>query len=74
MPTCDSLQTILFTTDDAILEAVSLHDTAFEADALMDLEDEEEEMERPVTADKETEVRTSLPPTSSSSIMHAGIT
>ena len=41
--------------DEDILEEVSRHDTAFEADALMDL-DTEEEADRPATADRETEV------------------
>ena len=43
--------------DEDILEEVSRHDTAFEADALLDL-DGEEEAERPATADRETEVGT----------------
>ena len=47
-------QTILFTMDEEILEAVSRYDGVFESDLLLELEDDigEDEVERPVTADK----------------------
>ena len=44
------LQTILFTTDEEILEKVAEHDHQFEVDMLADAE-EEEDTERPLTAD-----------------------
>ena len=44
------LQTILFTTDEDILEKVAAHDQQFEVDMLAELE-EEEDTERPLTAD-----------------------
>ena len=43
-------QTILFTTDEDILEEVAAHDQQFEVDVLAELE-EEEDMKRPLTAD-----------------------
>ena len=56
----DLFQTILFTMDDEILEAVSHFDQAFEADIVMDDVDEEED-ERPRTADEgEVNVPSSL--------------
>lgn len=51
-----SFQTILFTTDEEILEQVSQHDQVFEADWLLEEEEvkaeEEQEEERPQTADR----------------------
>ena len=44
------LQTILFTTDEDILEKVAAHDQQFEVEMLAEAE-EEEDMERPLTAD-----------------------
>ena len=52
------MQTILFTVDEDILERVADNDQAFEADLLMELEDDdviEEEQERPKTADRGTD-------------------
>lgn len=46
------LQTILFTTDEAILEAVSKNDEAFEGEMLSDSE-EDLPFQRPSTADNE---------------------
>ena len=46
------LQTILFSTDESILEAVSKNDEAFEGEMLSDAE-EDVPFERPSTADNE---------------------
>ena len=48
------LQTILFTTDEVILEAVSKNDEAFEGEMLSDT-DEDVPFQRPSTADNEEE-------------------
>ena len=58
------LQTILFTTDEDILEKVAAHDQQFEVDMLAEAE-EDEDMERPLTADgsggaNQVELNTSL--------------
>ena len=49
------LQTILFTTDEGILEAVSKNDDAFEGEMLSD-EEKDVPFERPSTADAEDDV------------------
>jgi hypothetical protein len=48
---CFFLQTILFTTDEEILEAVSQYDEQFDGDVFSD-DSDEGEMERPKTADE----------------------
>ena len=48
------MQTILFTTDEGILEAVSKYDDAFEVEMLSDGE-EDVPFKRPSTADNEEE-------------------
>ena len=50
-------QTILFTTDETILERVSQHDEAFEVEMLSDGE-EDIAFERPSTADADDDVST----------------
>lgn len=54
-----TLQTILFTTDEAILEAVSKHDDAFEGETFSDADDEMP-VQRPSTADADDDVSSSL--------------
>jgi len=49
------LQTILFTTEEDILELVSQHDQAFEMDTIVDNDVEEDEL-RPRTADEANSV------------------